>query len=124
MVDANSPTTYVVLRKRKRQSNLVLQLSGGSSCDSDADTVSLSDGPVASSSKLKLNTAPIIVNGKLVVDDKRRYRCTFDNCKKSYKKPSRLEEHERTHTGEVRYIVNFQLRFLTEFSVLSVLSYA
>ncbi|THH12074.1 hypothetical protein EW145_g244 [Phellinidium pouzarii] len=97
MSDIKSPSTYVVLSKRKRQANLVLQLSGGSTCESDNDVVSefsLSDNPQVPST-----ATHVIVNGKLVVDDKRRYRCTYDGCNKKYKKPSRLEEHERSHTG-------------------------
>ncbi|KAI5123190.1 hypothetical protein M0805_003957 [Coniferiporia weirii] len=103
MGDAKSPTSYVVLGKRGRHANLVLQLSGGSTCESESDAVSefsLGDGPVASSSKVGRGVTHIIVNGKLVVDDKRRYRCTSEGCSKSYRKPSRLEEHERSHTGE------------------------
>lgn len=44
---------------------------------------------------------PILINGKLSASTKRRYKCTHDGCDKAYTKPSRLEEHERTHTGEV-----------------------
>lgn len=32
----------------------------------------------------------------------RPYVCTHSGCDKSYRKPSRLQEHERSHTGEVR----------------------
>src|SRR5882762_4859297 len=46
---------------------------------------------------------PIIVNGKLVVNTKKKYRCTYQGCTKAYTKPSRLEEHERSHTGDVSY---------------------
>lgn len=30
----------------------------------------------------------------------RRFACTFEGCTKAYFKPSRLAEHQRTHTGE------------------------
>lgn len=32
------------------------------------------------------------------------YKCEFEGCGKAYKKLCRLEEHERSHTGEVRMI--------------------
>ncbi|KAL5513353.1 hypothetical protein ACEPAH_3752 [Sanghuangporus vaninii] len=100
--------TVVVPSKRKRRSSLVLHLSGGSTtCEPDNDTVSkfmLSESPIATSSKAKLPTVPIIVNGKLVADDGKRYQCTFPGCIKAYRKPVRLEEHERTHTGERPFI--------------------
>jgi hypothetical protein len=31
----------------------------------------------------------------------RRYKCQYDGCDKAYTKPSRLAEHELSHTGEV-----------------------
>ncbi|KAH9944495.1 uncharacterized protein BXZ73DRAFT_87378 [Epithele typhae] len=34
-------------------------------------------------------------------NESRQYTCSFEGCTKSYKKPSRLEEHERSHTGTV-----------------------
>lgn len=43
----------------------------------------------------------MLVNGKLVPSTKKKYYCTWDGCEKSYSKPSRLEEHERSHTAEV-----------------------
>lgn len=33
--------------------------------------------------------------------NRRLYHCTQQNCTKSYTKPSRLAEHQRSHTGEV-----------------------
>ena len=30
----------------------------------------------------------------------RKYRCNYTDCNKSYTKPARLREHERSHTGE------------------------
>ena len=46
-------------------------------------------------------TPPIMVNGSLVTHTNKRYKCTYKNCEKSYSKPSRLAEHERSHTGKV-----------------------
>ncbi|KAL1710673.1 hypothetical protein EV121DRAFT_192394 [Schizophyllum commune] len=48
--------------------------------------------------------APIIVNGQLVNDTKRRYACTYEGCDKAYSKPSRLEEHVRSHTGQRPFV--------------------
>jgi hypothetical protein len=49
----------------------------------------------------KNSPPPIIVNGSLVPHTNKRYKCTYNNCEKSYSKSSRLAEHERSHTGQV-----------------------
>ncbi|EJD08590.1 uncharacterized protein FOMMEDRAFT_73501 [Fomitiporia mediterranea MF3/22] len=59
---------------------------------------------MASSSKTQVLNPPIIVGGKLIADGGKRYHCTFEGCTKSYRKPVRLEEHERTHTGERPFV--------------------
>lgn len=35
----------------------------------------------------------------------RKYACSHDGCLKSYTKPSRLAEHERSHNGEVAVLL-------------------
>jgi len=35
----------------------------------------------------------------------RRYQCPHEGCDKAYTKPSRLAEHELSHTGEVSSII-------------------
>ncbi|KAJ7076889.1 hypothetical protein B0H15DRAFT_575332 [Mycena belliarum] len=88
----NSPT---VLGKRSRASSVYLlrltsspEPCGASNTDSEV---------IASTSKSSL---PILVNGTLVPHTKRRYKCTYEGCCKAYSKPSRLEEHERSHSGQ------------------------
>ncbi len=76
--------TQTVLGKRKAD-DLVLRLAS-------------SPEPIESDTN---STKHIIVNGELVKDTKKRYKCTFAGCNKAYTKPSRLDEHERTHTGLV-----------------------
>jgi hypothetical protein len=79
---------------RSVPSPFVLHLSGASGIsESEYEPISK---PVASTSR-----KPVIVNGKLLLNSNRIYKCTFDGCEKSYTKPCRLEEHERSHTGDV-----------------------
>jgi hypothetical protein len=96
-----------VLGKRKAVTSLVLHLASSpepSHPQSDSDFE-----PEVQAKALP----PIIVNGKLVENTKKRYRCTYQGCSKAYTKPSRLEEHERSHTGEVCYhIVNLNRRLI------------
>lgn len=121
-------TTIAVLGKRKRtqtSSGLILHLSGGS-CSSSSETEyqcsdencpdvqSETGSEIGTKIKHEIDassishqkraaTAPVIINGKLVTnpDCVKKFACTFEGCTKSYKKPSRLKEHERSHTGEV-----------------------
>ncbi|KAM6502079.1 transcription factor iiia [Amanita muscaria] len=86
---ASRSGTATVLGKRKVQQEYILRLT--SSPEPTADE---------SDYELKSISKPTIVNGVLVKDTKKRYKCTFSDCDKAYTKPSRLAEHERTHTGE------------------------
>ena len=94
-----------ILGKRKatgHEENLVVHLSSGharSTPYTSQDEPSESDFNY-SSTRVKLKTH-IIVNGSLVSNTKKCYQCTYKGCEKAYTKPSRLEEHERSHTGHV-----------------------
>ncbi|KAF8348279.1 transcription factor iiia [Amanita rubescens] len=82
--------TSTVLGKRKTQ-EYVLRLTSS---------------PEPSTNDLDCPTSaqPILVNGVLVEKTKKRYKCTFSSCDKAYTKPSRLAEHERSHTGERPFV--------------------
>ncbi|KAJ7039136.1 transcription factor iiia [Mycena alexandri] len=83
-----------VLGKRSRApGRYVLHIS--SSPDPHGFSESESE-PHASTSKSR----PILINGTLVAHTKKRYKCTHKGCEKTYSKPSRLEEHERSHSGQ------------------------
>ena len=43
-------------------------------------------------------------NSHLRENSRKKYSCTYSSCSKSYTKPSRLTEHERSHTGQVRIL--------------------
>lgn len=82
-----------ILGKRNRASGQYLLRLNSSPEPADSDF----ERPVASSSK----SLPVLINGTLVSHTKKRYKCTRGGCNKAYSKPSRLEEHERSHSGQV-----------------------
>lgn len=87
-------TTVLGKRKAVRDSvSLVLHLASGSE-----SSHALSDSDFEPQA---LSLPPLIINGKLVENTKKKYRCTYQGCTKAYTKPTRLQEHERSHTGEV-----------------------
>ncbi|KAF8895708.1 hypothetical protein CPB84DRAFT_1782257 [Gymnopilus junonius] len=96
-------TTVLGKRKNSRQSEpLILHLSPPPTSTLPEQFDSDSSFPVASGSR----PAPILVNGSLVLKTKKCYRCTFEGCEKAYTKPTRLEEHERSHTGQRPFVCN------------------
>ncbi|KAJ7350369.1 hypothetical protein DFH08DRAFT_108230 [Mycena albidolilacea] len=85
-----------VLGKRSRGQYLLHLSSSPEPCGfSDSEF-----RPRASTSK----SLPILINGTLVSDTKKRYKCTHTGCDKAYSKPSRLEEHERSHSGQRPFV--------------------
>jgi hypothetical protein len=113
-----SLTTTTVLGKRKSRATsetLLLQLSASESNNEHSDVSWQGPEPDAEFSRAPLNLGRksgfILVNGSLVKNAKKRYQCTFSGCGKSYSKPCRLEEHERSHTGEVGvFVKNLRVR--------------
>lgn len=89
-------TTKVLGKRRAEHSHLLTFRSAGSA----HNTLSAP------------STAPVIINGKLLPHTKKRYQCTYDGCNNAYSKPSRLAEHERSHTGEVSRILKESFFFL------------
>ena len=102
-----SLTTTTVLGKRNRVTSetLLLQLSASESNHEQSDVSWQEPESEAESPqtlvKSKQKPGLVLVNGSLVKNAKKKYHCTFSGCEKSYSKPCRLEEHERSHTGEV-----------------------
>lgn len=54
------------------------------------------------------------------------WRCPYPDCGREYDRPAKLEEHERSHTGEVRFApatILLAAAFYTFASFFSSLSY-
>ncbi|KAH0589146.1 hypothetical protein H2248_004912 [Termitomyces sp. 'cryptogamus'] len=88
-----------VLGKRNRSSSFVLRLASSPDPQYNTSHSDFDDLP----DKTRSNPF-ILVNGALVANTKKRYQCTYAGCDKSYSKPSRLEEHQRSHTGQRPYV--------------------
>jgi general transcription factor IIIA len=103
-----SLATTTVLGKRKNKvtsETLLLQLSASESNHDQSDVSRYEPESEAESRQALQNSGRksefVLVNGSLVKNAKKKFHCTFSGCDKSYSKPCRLEEHERSHTGEV-----------------------
>ncbi|OBZ78722.1 Transcription factor IIIA [Grifola frondosa] len=96
-----SSATTITLRKRKNRDSepFVLHLSSPSpSCEFD---------PSQSESEYEPGTISLVPSGPALVSSSkggRRYECTFEGCTKAYTKPSRLAEHQRSHTGDRPFV--------------------
>ncbi|KAI0778057.1 hypothetical protein BD413DRAFT_506447 [Trametes elegans] len=96
---ARSSAATITLGKRKRRDSFVLHLSSPSpSCENDL-TYTESEYEPGHTSK-----APAVVVRARTPKNQKRYACSYEGCTKSYSKPSRLTEHERSHTGARPYV--------------------
>ncbi|KAJ8076903.1 hypothetical protein PM082_001326 [Marasmius tenuissimus] len=101
----SSTTTILGKRKATKSSEYVLHLVSDSdpagATDSEFEPSELEQQSTSKKQRVGLNASkPVLLNGKLVPSDiRKRYACTYEGCTKAYTKPSRLEEHERSHTG-------------------------
>ncbi|KAH0829212.1 hypothetical protein J3R83DRAFT_2773 [Lanmaoa asiatica] len=87
-------TLSTTLLGKRRRSHLVLRLSSS---------------PAPSEATTTTPTTEITPEVSLKASKKSRYPCTYSECTKSYSKPSRLAEHQRSHTGEVRTAVIWKI---------------
>ncbi|KAF9643120.1 hypothetical protein BDM02DRAFT_3157513 [Thelephora ganbajun] len=106
-----SLTATTVLGKRKNRvtpETLLLQLSASESNHEQSDVSWQEPESEVESSKILLNSKQkselVSVNNSLVKNVEKKYHCTSSGCEKSYSKPCRLEEHERSHTGERPFV--------------------
>ncbi|TBU49645.1 hypothetical protein BD309DRAFT_909197 [Dichomitus squalens] len=99
LLDSSSLSATVILGKRKRRDSLVIHLpSPAPSCEYD---------PAYTESEYEPSQAsdhPTKGPSREEVKAKRDYVCTFEGCTKAYTKPSRLAEHERSHTGNRPFV--------------------
>jgi len=103
-----SLTTTTVLGKRRNRTTsdtLLLKLSASESNHEQSDVSWQEPESEVESPQTLINSKRksgfVLSNGSLVKNAKKKYQCAFAGCENSYSKPCRLEEHERSHTGEV-----------------------
>ena len=93
-----SSLTAVVLGKRKtRRSENELSLRLESSSLSGFEPQSESGSEV----DVLVDKVPPAPGPSTLKRREKRYKCSHEGCTKAYTKPCRLEEHERSHTGQV-----------------------
>ncbi|KAH9857901.1 hypothetical protein C2E23DRAFT_746762 [Lenzites betulinus] len=99
MDPSSSTATTITLRKRKHRDSLVIHLSSPSpSCEND---------PTYTESEYELGQASEVhaLSPRVPAPrGQKRYACNHEGCTKSYSKPSRLAEHERSHTGDRPFV--------------------
>jgi len=68
-----------------------------------------------STSQTSRTASRVSSSSRLKENSRKKYLCSHKDCGKSYTKPSRLAEHERSHTGQVYTSPRVQLLRLTVF---------
>ena len=69
--------------------------------EDDGEDSSSSDGALDDDTELNLSKK----KKKLTKKDKGEYRCEWPGCGRAFNKPSRLKEHQYSHTGQVMFIL-------------------
>jgi len=75
---------------------------GDERADSELPEIFMDESPVTRKKRRGVQKVPMPPEHSGSQPTKKKYRCCFQGCEKAYTKPTRLAEHKRSHTGEVR----------------------
>jgi hypothetical protein len=114
----DAPQSVLMMRKRRRLSPSSPRLQDAASgtipldsdwedgsdkstaCEVEYNDEDFDELPPAKRRKLSESEAAPLKPKISSTAQARKYKCNYTECNKSYTKPARLREHERSHTGE------------------------